>query len=265
MCLEMVKRFLISVFGMFLIVGYTLPSSVAANSESTSNYLNEVKSNQITNFVMIDDSNSMLKYTYTANGQSYLVEEKFVNDKKVVSKIFVKNQKTGKYKKEDVITTSYLENEGTVVQTNESFEVISNVDIDSMKSVIEKNTEAYDDLTQSLNLSASSYTPWTYSSTSYGNSTPTKWLVGAIGITIAAITKVPATVKWVTNIANLTFQLYNDKVYYKYVSYHRGSGLTSEVMTHRYVYTTSSYSKALGYSVTVSGRTGMQVVSTVTL
>lgn len=52
-----------------------------------------------------------------------------------------------------------------------------------------------------------------------GDNTASKLAVGSIAITISSISKVPASAVWVTNIANLFYQVKKKKVYYHAQTY----------------------------------------------
>lgn len=78
---------------------------------------------------------------------------------------------------------------------------------------------------------------WSYHDTVFGDNTPTKWTVGAIAISVAGITKLPASATIITNIANMTYQLNSDTVYYQKMIFKKGSKLRPD-----YKYVTTFYS-----------------------
>lgn len=103
-------------------------------------------------------------------------------------------------------------------QAIEAKEVIDEGDPSAVQEIIQ-NTELESENGEVVQ-EASKKRNWVkYGSRYSGNNTAKKVTVGSIAITIGAITKVPSTVKWVTNLANLFYQTGSKKVYYSAQAY----------------------------------------------
>ncbi|MDW8798713.1 hypothetical protein NGC87_01545 [Staphylococcus pseudoxylosus] len=103
-------------------------------------------------------------------------------------------------------------------QAIEAKEVINEGDPSAVQEIVQ-NTEPEPE-NESLVQEASKKRNWVkYGSRYSGNNTAKKLTVGSIAVTVGAITRVPASVKWVTNIANLFYQTGSKKVYYSAQAY----------------------------------------------
>ncbi|ELK47885.1 UNVERIFIED_CONTAM: hypothetical protein N8J90_18915 [Halobacillus marinus] len=90
---------------------------------------------------------------------------------------------------------------------------------------------------------------WTYHTTYNGDNRPTKWTVGAISISLAGVTKIPATATVITNIANMTYQLYSDTIYYTQSVFKKGSKLRPDYKYVTTFYADSAHTKVIESNV----------------
>lgn len=241
-----------SIMVFTLIAAGSIPSVALASKSDTT-----TKKKEITNLNYITQTDEKLEYTFTKDGEDYKYIE-YLKEDEVVSHLYKKNPETNDFKKYDVVTTTVLEDEEAIRSHSDFTGKTEKTDVSSM-------TETGDG-EGSFNITSApgpgGY-EFEYHSTTYGTNTPSKWTIGAIGITIAAITKVPASVKWVTNIANLTFQTFRDKVYYSYAYYKKGSGIGTRVTrTVKTVYANSARTDLIGNAIHDSSRSGRELVET---
>lgn len=246
-----------------------LSSSVVTPSITLAQNKVTVDANEdIKNLEMIKHDDGFLKYTYSQNGENFLVEEQ-LSETKVVTTYFIED-KNGDYKKDDKVTTKLNKDRETLVQTSEKDGSLGEISLETFAAPegVEPQEGQLAKLSinskNSMSLSSSEYVPWEYSSTSYGTNTPTKWAIGIISLAIASITKVPATASFVTLAANHTYQSFSSTIYYSYEYYKRGDNIgDAETMTHRYVYASSDRNDPIARTTTISSRSGMEVIQKV--
>lgn len=240
-------RFIVSFIAISLIFTGIFSNTALANDDQKTTLEDE----KISNFEYITQTEDKLEYTFTENGIDYKIIE-HLSPQEVVSHFYKKNAENNEFEKYDTVTTTVLEDEEAIQSHSESTDEVTKTDISAFEQEIQE---------PGVNVLS---TGFKYERTNYGTSIPTKWAVGAIAITIASITKVPATAKWVINIANLTFQLGTGKLYYKYVYYKKGSGAATVTRVERTVYTNSKHTNALGASIHDYSRSGTKLVATYT-
>lgn len=265
-------RFFVSLIVLILIGGSFSTTVLAEKSFSTTVLAEEsatpfesMEEMEITNLVYITQTDNKLEYTFTRDGENYKNIE-YLSDRQAVSHLYKENPKTKKYEKYEVLTTTALE-DGYVVQYHyESTGETEKVDLSSMIEVNNENEIAA--LPVPLDPDPGGGAPgpggagFRYLHTTNGTNTPTKWTIGAIGISISTLTRIPAAAKWVVNIANFTYQLTTSKVYYKSDLYQKGSGLSSTNRSVTRIYTNSNRTNQIGYSIVDTNRLGRTIVET---
>lgn len=253
------QRIATRVFLSFIIVTLVFTGSFSYTTSANGNVKETtIEDNEITNFEYITQTDEKLEYTFTEKGTDYKVIE-YLSERKVVSHVYRKKLGTNEFKKYDIVTTTYMEDENTIKQNSTYTGETHQVDI----SPILEDQEQEKNLSTTNNVQPAMGTDgFVYQGTTYGTNTPTKWLVGAIAISLAAITKLPASAKWIINLSNLTFQLGKDKLYYSYSTYRKGTGIGSMVTrTVRTVYLDSKRTNALASTVYDASRTGSKLVA----
>ncbi len=98
---------------------------------------------------------------------------------------------------------------------------------------------------------------WTYKDTDYGSTKWSQFTIAAIAATIALISKVPASAKWVATMAGLYYSFGKDIAYTRYEYYTRGSGISTETKVVINYYSDSNRTNNLGANAYISSRSGI--------
>ncbi|WP_239750442.1 hypothetical protein [Mammaliicoccus sp. H-M34] len=182
---------------------------------------------------------------YVDDGTTYYVEEEFTGDYSVETKIY-KNNISSKNLTEKIYSS--VEND-TLVQKNEDGNIIYSEKVDSFSPEINTNNTSTANSQKDVVMMAKKKAKWVKSGKAWSGSNKAKKLtIGALAITIAAITKVPATYAWVINIANFFYQSTARTVYYKAVPYKdaNSSKYRPTVMTKYTFYKDKAHKKKMG-------------------
>ncbi|MFX8004392.1 hypothetical protein ABTK66_18625, partial [Acinetobacter baumannii] len=75
------NKILIGVLSTSLLLsGLAVTSPVSAESIASNEKLIENSNNEVSDFKMINQTDKTLKYTYTQNGENFMVEEEFLSE-----------------------------------------------------------------------------------------------------------------------------------------------------------------------------------------
>ncbi|GKW46894.1 hypothetical protein [Planococcus sp. NCCP-2050] len=261
------KKLVLTVVCTNLILAGFASSSLAAPMKAVqepSQVLSTETGNSPINTKLVKQTDDYLKYSYTLDGENYVIEENFKGDYEVSSVIYLENKKTGELEFFEELNTSYDEKKDLIVQVNHEGDVSETV-VEPESEVTLYNSKDAQLLSNGSNFStfADQAGEFLYKSTTTGSSKPTQWLVGVIAITIASITKMPATGAWAVKVAGFTYAFNTKTVYYKYVNYQKNAGSAAMVArTFRYVYPSSARTNPIANSVTDYSRGGTSIVST---
>lgn len=219
------KKIFLGLSALILVLSSVVTPGVAgASSDSVS-----LDARKITS---MEQTEQRIEYTYTEGNEEFKVVEIFNDDSdELVSTIYKKNQETGDFEVADKIESEILSNDDILIESATTGRVeVMEIDSDSDYFELQATTT------------------WKYHGTTYGSNKPTKWTVGIIALAIASITKLPASAKFVTNAANLTFQIGKDVIYYKRLSYKSGPRLRPD-----FKFVTTLYSDKARTKVIKSG------------
>lgn len=213
------KVLTISLASLLMFSGTILPTpnALADENVSDSSILNKDFSyslnDSVSNFEFITQTEKNLEYSYRENGEIFKVREDFNSDyTSVNSTIYKLDENTNEYIIFDELITSINLEENIVIlksTLNDATETIINIDEINVDGSNHDEININDDSPMLY----ANY-DWVYKNTEYGSNKFNRLTIAGIAIVVSAITKLPATAKVVTNLANTYYQIGVGALYY---------------------------------------------------